>query len=235
MWSHLLPTSLLIGSGMDLAECYQRKLDSFWLISSMFAENCVECDEYRQVHLCQPALHAQIRVNFTSKAWNLFPDLIFRSSLMAGGVKRGVTNPWLLEESEETRGLGFDDIRQQQRRIIEGRRVCLYVIGMSPHEKVSAVTCAEALLAGAVSPSSCGWLLLSEQKQCCACSIPCWEHLLKAAFPNNLHADGSKSFFSWQGRRNRWNSEHTFCDPANLWVFFTVRCTQFRDCLLPTF
>ena len=75
---------------------------------------------------------------------------------MAGGVKRGVTNPWLLEESEETRGLGFDDIRQQQRRIIEGRRVCLYVIDMSPHAKVSAVTCAEALLVGAVSPSSCG-------------------------------------------------------------------------------
>ncbi|XP_009070565.1 PREDICTED: syntaxin-8, partial [Acanthisitta chloris] len=41
------------------------------------------------------------------------------SSLMTGGVKRGVTNPWLLEESEETRGLGFDDLRQQQRRIIE--------------------------------------------------------------------------------------------------------------------
>ncbi|XP_075025898.1 syntaxin-8 isoform X11 [Calonectris borealis] len=38
---------------------------------------------------------------------------------MTGGVKRGVTNPWLLEESEETRGLGFDDLRQQQRRIIE--------------------------------------------------------------------------------------------------------------------
>ncbi|KAJ7406238.1 hypothetical protein BTVI_66000 [Pitangus sulphuratus] len=38
---------------------------------------------------------------------------------MTGGVKRGVTNPWLLEEPEETRGLGFDDLRQQQRRIIE--------------------------------------------------------------------------------------------------------------------
>ncbi|KAF4798601.1 hypothetical protein TURU_062494 [Turdus rufiventris] len=38
---------------------------------------------------------------------------------MAGGAKRGITNPWLLEESEETRGLGFDELRQQQRRIIE--------------------------------------------------------------------------------------------------------------------
>lgn len=44
---------------------------------------------------------------------------------MTGGVKRGVTNPWLLEESEETRGLGFDDLRQQQRRIIEGTGVFL--------------------------------------------------------------------------------------------------------------
>ncbi|XP_035417691.1 syntaxin-8 isoform X1 [Cygnus olor] len=46
------------------------------------------------------------------------PDMT-RSSLMTGGIKRGVTNPWLLEEPEETRGLGFHDIRQQQRRIIE--------------------------------------------------------------------------------------------------------------------
>uniref|UniRef100_A0A8B9BIZ4 t-SNARE coiled-coil homology domain-containing protein n=1 Tax=Anser brachyrhynchus TaxID=132585 RepID=A0A8B9BIZ4_9AVES len=46
------------------------------------------------------------------------PDMA-RSSLMTGGIKRGVTNPWLLEEPEETRGLGFHDIRQQQRRIIE--------------------------------------------------------------------------------------------------------------------
>lgn len=39
---------------------------------------------------------------------------------MTGGVKRGTTNPWLVEEPEETRGLGFADIQQQQRRIIEG-------------------------------------------------------------------------------------------------------------------
>ncbi|XP_042638395.1 LOW QUALITY PROTEIN: syntaxin-8 [Orycteropus afer afer] len=46
------------------------------------------------------------------------PDLI-RSSLMTGGAKRGAPNPWLLEEPEETRGLGFDEIRQQQQRIIQ--------------------------------------------------------------------------------------------------------------------
>ncbi|XP_007166398.2 syntaxin-8 isoform X2 [Balaenoptera acutorostrata] len=46
------------------------------------------------------------------------PDLI-RSSLMTGGAKRGVPNPWLFEEPEETRGLGFDEIREQQQQIIQ--------------------------------------------------------------------------------------------------------------------
>ncbi|XP_044939315.1 syntaxin-8 isoform X2 [Mustela putorius furo] len=46
------------------------------------------------------------------------PDLI-RSSLMTGGAKRGVPNPWLFEEPEETRGLGFDELRQQQQKIIQ--------------------------------------------------------------------------------------------------------------------
>ncbi|XP_030063963.1 syntaxin-8 isoform X2 [Microcaecilia unicolor] len=45
------------------------------------------------------------------------PDVI-RSSLMTGGGNHGVSNPWLLEEPEETRGLGFGEIRQQQQRII---------------------------------------------------------------------------------------------------------------------
>ncbi|XP_039418194.1 syntaxin-8 isoform X3 [Corvus cornix cornix] len=60
--------------------------------------------------------HKQLEASYRSEGPE--PDMT-RSSLMAGGVKRGVTNPWLLEESEETRGLGFDELRQQQRRIIE--------------------------------------------------------------------------------------------------------------------
>uniref|UniRef100_A0A8C3D5A6 Syntaxin-8 n=1 Tax=Corvus moneduloides TaxID=1196302 RepID=A0A8C3D5A6_CORMO len=60
--------------------------------------------------------HKQLEASYRSEGPE--PDMT-RSSLMAGGVKRGITNPWLLEESEETRGLGFDELRQQQRRIIE--------------------------------------------------------------------------------------------------------------------
>ena len=49
-------------------------------------------------------------------------NLLLRSSLMTGGAKRGAPNPWLLEEPEETRGLGFDEIRQQQQKIIQGTK-----------------------------------------------------------------------------------------------------------------
>ncbi|XP_023794219.1 syntaxin-8 isoform X1 [Cyanistes caeruleus] len=60
--------------------------------------------------------HKQLEASYRNEGPE--PD-VSRSSLMAGGAKRGNTNPWLLEESEETRGLGFDELRQQQRRIIE--------------------------------------------------------------------------------------------------------------------
>ncbi|XP_036390963.1 syntaxin-8 [Megalops cyprinoides] len=43
-----------------------------------------------------------------------------RSSLMTGGAGQGgLANPWLIDEPEETRGLGFAEIKQQQQRIIE--------------------------------------------------------------------------------------------------------------------
>ncbi|XP_053310129.1 syntaxin-8 [Spea bombifrons] len=44
------------------------------------------------------------------------PDVV-RSSLMSGG-RPSRHNPWVLEEPEETRGLGFGEIQQHQRRII---------------------------------------------------------------------------------------------------------------------
>lgn len=46
-----------------------------------------------------------------------------RSTLMAGGAGASggfAANPWLVNESEETRGLTFGEIKQQQHRIIEG-------------------------------------------------------------------------------------------------------------------
>ncbi|XP_054831293.1 syntaxin-8 [Eublepharis macularius] len=60
--------------------------------------------------------HGRLQASFRNE--DTEPDVI-RSSLMTGGVKQDTTNPWLVEEPEETRGLGFADIQQQQQRIIE--------------------------------------------------------------------------------------------------------------------
>lgn len=44
-----------------------------------------------------------------------------RSSLMAGGTGGAAANPWLINETEETKGLTFGEIKQQQQRIIEAQ------------------------------------------------------------------------------------------------------------------
>lgn len=56
--------------------------------------------------------------------FNYFMMMTFhRSKLMAGGASGGMsTNPWLVNESEETRGLTFGEIKQQQQQIIEGNK-----------------------------------------------------------------------------------------------------------------
>ena len=38
-----------------------------------------------------------------------------------GGGGGGAVNPWLVNESEETRGLSFGEIKQQQHSIMEGQ------------------------------------------------------------------------------------------------------------------
>lgn len=61
--------------------------------------------------------------------WKLILVLNHRSTLMAGNAAAsggGAANPWLINESEETRGLTFGEIKQQQQRIIEGN----YTIGV---------------------------------------------------------------------------------------------------------
>lgn len=58
---------------------------------------------------------------------------------MSEETKRGAPNPWLCEEAEETRGLGFDEIRQQQQKIIQGTE-CPRTVGHKPVALVLALT-----------------------------------------------------------------------------------------------
>lgn len=52
----------------------------------------------------------------------LVTTLSHRSTLIAdgGGAGQGSSNPWLVNETEETQGLSFGEIKDQQQRIIEG-------------------------------------------------------------------------------------------------------------------
>ncbi|KAM6317553.1 syntaxin-8 isoform 3-T3 [Podargus strigoides] len=88
------------------------------LLRAVSTHQITQLEGDRRQNLVDDLLTRQKQLQASYKNEGTEPD-VTRSSLMTGGVKRGITNPWLLEESEETRGLGFDDLRQQQQRIIE--------------------------------------------------------------------------------------------------------------------
>ncbi|XP_015735413.1 syntaxin-8 isoform X1 [Coturnix japonica] len=107
---------IIRSSLQNLKEKIDQLKDS--LLRAVSTHQITRLEGDRRQNLVDDLLTRQKQLQASYKNEGTEPDVI-RSSLMAGGVKRGVTNPWLLEESEETRGLGFDEIRQQQRRIIE--------------------------------------------------------------------------------------------------------------------
>uniref|UniRef100_A0A670JJL2 t-SNARE coiled-coil homology domain-containing protein n=1 Tax=Podarcis muralis TaxID=64176 RepID=A0A670JJL2_PODMU len=88
------------------------------LLHSVSTRQITQLEGDRRQNLVDDLLtrHRHLQASFKNEGTE--PDVI-RSSLMAGGVRQGVVNPWLVEEPEETRGLGFHEIQQQQQRIIE--------------------------------------------------------------------------------------------------------------------
>ncbi|XP_007435617.2 syntaxin-8, partial [Python bivittatus] len=88
------------------------------LFHSVSTRQITQVEGDRRQHLVDELITAHRKLQASFKNESTEPDVI-RSSLMTGGVRREVTNPWLVEEPEETRGLDFQDIRQQQQRIIE--------------------------------------------------------------------------------------------------------------------
>ncbi|XP_060111309.1 syntaxin-8 [Heteronotia binoei] len=89
------------------------------LLSSVSTRQITQHEGDRRQNLLDDLLtrHGRLQASFRNE--NAEPE-VMRSTLMTGGVQRGpATNPWLVEEPEETRGLGFVEIQQQQRRVIE--------------------------------------------------------------------------------------------------------------------
>ncbi|XP_050775401.1 syntaxin-8 isoform X2 [Gopherus flavomarginatus] len=88
------------------------------LLRAISTRQITQLEGDRRQNLVDDLLTRQRQLEASYKNDGTEPDVI-RSNLMTGGVKRGVTNPWLLEETEETSGLNFGEIRQQQQRIIQ--------------------------------------------------------------------------------------------------------------------
>ncbi|XP_061472484.1 syntaxin-8 isoform X2 [Rhineura floridana] len=88
------------------------------LLHSVSTRQITQLEGDRRQNLVDDLLTRHRHLQASLKNEGTEPDVI-RSSLMAGGVRQGVINPWLMEEPEETRALGFHEIQQQQQRIIE--------------------------------------------------------------------------------------------------------------------
>ncbi|XP_029456187.1 syntaxin-8 isoform X4 [Rhinatrema bivittatum] len=87
------------------------------LLRAVSTRQITQLEGDRRQNLVDDLLTREKQLQASYKNEGTEPDLI-RSSLMTGKCHHGVSNPWLLEEPEETRGLGFGEIRQQQQRII---------------------------------------------------------------------------------------------------------------------
>ncbi|XP_038597967.1 syntaxin-8 [Tachyglossus aculeatus] len=88
------------------------------LLRASSSHQITQLEGDRRQNLLDDLLTRERQLQASYKRESAEPDMI-RSSLMPGGPKRAVTSPWLVEESEETQGLGFEDIRQQQQKILQ--------------------------------------------------------------------------------------------------------------------
>ncbi|XP_031654720.1 syntaxin-8 isoform X1 [Oncorhynchus kisutch] len=84
------------------------------------APNRMQSEADRRQNLVDDLVTRDKQLNATFKGDVTQPEPS-RSTLMAGAGAEGgaAVNPWLVHEPEETRGLGFSAIKQQQQHIIE--------------------------------------------------------------------------------------------------------------------
>uniref|UniRef100_A0A3P9PSR7 Syntaxin 8 n=1 Tax=Poecilia reticulata TaxID=8081 RepID=A0A3P9PSR7_POERE len=88
------------------------------LLRSSSSRRIMQSEADRRQNLIDNLLTREKQLNATFKGDVTEPEPS-RSTLMSGGAAAGTANPWLVEESEETKGLSFGEIKQQQQRIIE--------------------------------------------------------------------------------------------------------------------
>ncbi|XP_070684085.1 syntaxin-8 [Pempheris klunzingeri] len=92
------------------------------LLRASSTRRIMQSETDRRQNLIDDLLTREKQLNATFKGDITEPEPS-RSTLMGqGGASQGVAaNPWLVNETEETRGLTFGEIKQQQQRVIEAQ------------------------------------------------------------------------------------------------------------------
>ncbi|XP_037545898.1 syntaxin-8 [Nematolebias whitei] len=93
------------------------------LLRASSSRRIMQSEADRRQNLIDDLLTREKQLNGTFRGDITEPEST-RSALMAGKAGAGgggAANPWLINESEETKGLSFGDIKQQQQRIIEAQ------------------------------------------------------------------------------------------------------------------
>ncbi|KAJ8378507.1 hypothetical protein AAFF_G00238900 [Aldrovandia affinis] len=89
------------------------------LLRAASSRRIMQSEADRRQNLVDDLVTREKQLNATFRGDVTEPDSS-RLTLMTGAAGQGApANPWLIDEPEETRGLGFGEIKQQQKRIIE--------------------------------------------------------------------------------------------------------------------
>ncbi|XP_060700516.1 syntaxin-8 isoform X2 [Hemiscyllium ocellatum] len=88
------------------------------LLRSLSTRQITQFEADRRQNLVDDLLTRERQLQTSFKNDGTEPN-VMRSSLMSGDQGTGPINPWLMEESEETKDLDFHEIKHQQQRIIQ--------------------------------------------------------------------------------------------------------------------
>ncbi|KAK1162321.1 syntaxin-8-like [Acipenser oxyrinchus oxyrinchus] len=91
------------------------------LLRATSTRQIMQSEADRRQNLVDDLLTREKQLQATFKNDGTEPEFSRSSLMTGGGGQGGSSNPWLMDEPEETRGLGFTEIKQQQQRIIEAQ------------------------------------------------------------------------------------------------------------------
>ncbi|XP_018617660.1 syntaxin-8 [Scleropages formosus] len=98
------------------------------LLRATSSRRIMQSESDRRQNLVDDLVTREKQLNATFRGDATEPESS-RSTLMMGAGEQGApVNPWLIDEPDETRGLGFGEIKQQQQRIIEEQDAGLDVL-----------------------------------------------------------------------------------------------------------